>query len=155
VKIRAVEIMTSPVITVGPEERISDVMDILAANNISGVPVVDDNEKVIGIVCEADIVKFSSRTHVIPLIRGSKWLSPYTEIGDIASFRKGFEVLKHSQVKDVMLSRVITAQEDTSGGEIARMMTRRNVNRVPVVDAEGKIKGIITRSNLVKYLATR
>ena len=154
-QVTAVEIMTSPVITVTPETSIAVAIDLMASHNISGVPVVNEAEAVVGIVSEADIVKYASRTHVIPLISSSKWVSPYTQITDIASFRKGFEILKKSKVKDVMYSKVATVKENATGEEIARIMTRRRVNRVPVVDASGKILGIITRANLVKYLAER
>lgn len=147
--------MTSPVVTVKPETPISEVLDLFAAHNISGVPVVDEGGTVTGIVCEADIVRFSSRLHVVPLIRSSKWISPYTEIADIASFRKGFDVLSKSKVRDVMRRKVIMVEGSASGEEIARIMARRQVNRIPVVDTEGKIVGIITRSNLIRYLAQR
>lgn len=154
-QVTASEIMTSPVITVTPEMPIAEAINLMATHNISGVPVVNEDDTVVGIVSEADIIKYSNRTHVIPLISSSKWISPYTQITDIASFRKGFEMLKKSKVKEVMLSKVATVKESASGEEIARIMTRKRVNRVPVVDDSGKILGIVTRANLVKYLAEK
>ena len=154
-QVTAVEIMTSPVITVTPETSIAKVTNLMATNNISGLPVVNEADVVVGIISEADIVNYSSRMHVVRLISSSKWVSPYTQITDIASFRKGFEMLSKSKVKDIMFSKVVTVRESATGEEIARIMTRRKVNRVPVVDASGRILGIITRANLVKYLAER
>ncbi|HHV08165.1 MAG TPA: CBS domain-containing protein [Firmicutes bacterium] len=154
-QVTAAEIMTSPVITVTPEMSIAKVTNLMATNNISGLPVVNEADVVVGIISEADIVNYSSRMHVVRLISSSKWVSPYTQITDIASFRKGFEMLSKSKVKDIMFSKVATVRESATGEEIARIMTRRKVNRVPVVDASGRILGIITRANLVKYLAER
>lgn len=149
----AKKIMTSPVISVKMETSLAEVVKLMAQHHISGVPVVNDDNVVVGIISETDIVDYSSKTHVVRLIGSSKWISPYTEVSDIAVFRKGFEILARAKAQDVMSTKVSTVKEDASTEEIARLMKRRNINRIPVVDSNGKLIGVITRSNVVRYLA--
>lgn len=149
----AKDIMTSPVIHVKEEATLKDVVAIFAQHKIGGVPVVDEENRVVGILTEGDIINFSSKTHVIPLICSSGWISPHTDPTSIARFNKGFDLLSHTKVKKVMSRKVYTIKEDAPGYEIAALMKRRRIDRVPVVDENGQLRGIATRTNLVNFLA--
>jgi CBS domain-containing protein len=151
----AKEIMKTPVVSVKPEATLAEVVDLLANHQVSGLPVVNTANEVVGIISEADIVKYSGKTQVFPLVRSSSWLCPYSEITDLAVFRKGIELLANTTVQSIMSKKVVKVNEADSGMEIARAMNKKNINRVPVVNNEGKLVGIITRGDLIKSFAER
>ncbi len=147
------DIMTTPVVSVTEEQTIKEVVDLLAKNHLSGLPVVDDANNVVGIISDTDIVRYSHQVNVVPFTDLSGWISPYADISDLASLRKGIDQLATTKVSRVMTKKVFTAREDTPTTEIAKLMTRRKINRVPIVDAAGKLIGIVTRADLVQNMA--
>ncbi len=153
--INASNIMNTPVISIEPDAPLIEAIKILEENNISGLPVVDAENKVIGIITGKDIVEYSYTLHVIPLIGSSGWVSPYTDVSEIATAKEGFEQLASVKIKDVMTKKVIKVKENTSVLEIANLMKKKKINRIPVVDEEGKLSGIIARADLLNCLAER
>lgn len=151
----AADIMSYPVISIGAGATLEEVVKILADNNISGLPVTDAENKVIGVITEKDIIEHSGKLHVIPLISSSGWISPYADISAATSFKKGIELLASVKVEQIMSTKVTTIKADTPLSKVAGIMKNRNINRIPVVDKEGKITGIITRANLISCLAER
>ncbi len=149
----AKEMMTTQVKSIGPEESVRAAASLLAENHVSGLPVVDEYGRVIGIISSSDIVKFSGQSHIVTLVGSSGWISPYTDIAAMTSMSKGFELLEKKLVKDIMTRKVVTVTEDASGDEVARILSRKKINRVPVTDANGVLKGIITRTDLIAALA--
>lgn len=147
------DIMTAPAILIRQNENVKTALDLLARHNISGLPVVDEQEKVVGIISGSDILHYSQQKKVIPKASSSFWVSPYAETDDIASVRNGFELLHRTIVEKVMTKKVYTVSEDTPTSEVAKLMINRAINRVPVVSQDGKLRGIISRADLVKYLA--
>ncbi len=148
-------IMKAPVISISPEASLQEAIKLLAENKVSGLPVVDAQKKVVGIITEKDIVDYASSVHVIPLIGTSGWVSPHMEVTDMTDFRRGFENLPNEKVEKVMTARPVTVKESVYIIEVARLMKKKDVNRIPVVDEKGKLTGIITRADLVNYLAER
>lgn len=147
------KIMNTSVIGINPETNLKAAVDILAKNNISGLPVVDEEEKVVGIITERDVVEYSDSIHVIPLISSSSWVSPHTDVSEIASFRKGFELLDNTKVEKAMNKDVVKANEDNICSEVIDLMKKHKINRVPVVNNEGKLTGIVTRTDILNHLA--
>lgn len=151
----ATDIMTTAVVSVKPDQTLEEAIQLLSKNNISGLPVVDSENKIIGILSRTDIVKYSSNLHIVSLINSSSWISPHTDVSQMTSIKKGFEKLSETRVETVMSKKIVRAKETTPGEEIARLMKKNKVNRVPVEDENGKLIGIITRGDLVKYLANK
>lgn len=151
--ITAREIMTTPVISVKENQTIKEVIDLLAKHKFSGVPVVDENDVVVGILSDTDIVRYSQKISVIPFADMSGWISPHADITDLASLRKGIDLIAKTNVGQVMTKKVHIADENTPITELAVLMSRRRINRVPIVDAAGKLLGIITRADLVNNMA--
>ena len=147
------EIMTSPVISVNEAQTIKEVIELLAKHRFSGVPVVDDNNVVVGILSDTDIVRYSHQVSVIPFADLSGWISPYADVSDLASLRKGIDMIAKTSVGQVMTKKVYTAPADTPVPELAKMMSRRRINRVPIVDTDEKLIGIVTRADLVRNMA--
>lgn len=149
----AKEIMSKPAVSIKENQTVKEALDILAEHKISGLVVVDDESKVIGIISDTDIIRYSQQRSVIPQTNFSFWTSPYTEMDDIASIREGFEMLHRTLISQVMTKKVHTVKKDTPATDVAKLMNRRNINRVPVIDDDEKLVGIITRSDVVQCLA--
>ena len=147
------DIMSAPAISVTENHTLQEVLELMAENNFSGLPIVDSDNKVIGIISNTDIIRYSQQSSVIPLSNLSGWISPYANITDLASVRKGFEMLNKTKTGQIMTKKVYTVSPDTDATEIAQLMNQRKINRVPVVDSDGKLVGIVTRGNMVQCMA--
>lgn len=149
----AKDIMTSPALSVSENQSLKEVLELLAEKRFSGFPVIDEENRVIGVISDTDIIRYSQSINVIPLSNLSGWVSPYANINDLASMRKGFDMLHTTRVSQIMTKKVYTIYEDEPATEVAKLMNRRKINRVPVVDKDNKLIGIITRSDMVQCLA--
>jgi len=144
---KASDVMVSNVITVGVNASIGEVAAILLDNNISGAPVVGEKGELVGIVSEGDLIR---RSETGTSKRHSWWLELLSNERTLAA-----EYVKsHSRkVADVMTSDVITAKPETPLGEIAAMLERNRIKRVPIVEG-GKIVGLVSRANILQALAS-
>jgi CBS domain-containing protein len=144
---KAADVMVANVITVGPDASVQDVARILLNARISGVPVVGPNGELIGIVSEGDLMR---RVEAGTGRRRPWWLALLTGKEVLAA-----EFIKeHSRkVADVMSREVITAAPETPLSEIANLLEKNAIKRVPIVD-KGKLVGIVSRANLLQALAT-
>ena len=146
---KARDIMALNVITVGPEGSVREVADILFRNRISALPVVDEHGALIGIISEGDLVR---RAELETDDRRSWWLEIFARKSrkTLAS-----EYMKSHgrRVKDVMTRKVITARPATSLREIAALLEKNRIKRIPIV-ANGKVVGIVSRANLIQALAS-
>jgi CBS domain-containing protein len=141
--------MVMNVMTVGPEASVRQAADMLFKNRISALPVVDEHGRLLGIISEGDLTR---RAELETDDRRSWWLEmfarrrredPATEY-----------VKSHGRrVKDVMTRRVVTAKPATSLRDIAALLEKNRIKRVPIV-AKGRVVGIVSRANLVQALAT-
>ncbi len=144
---KAADVMVSKVITVGVDASIGEVAGILLSNHISGVPVVGEKGEVVGIVSEGDLMR---RPETGTTRRPSWWLALLSSDRSSA----GEYIKSHSRkVADVMTRNVISATPDTSLGDIAAMLERNRIKRVPIFDG-GKLVGIVTRANILQALAS-
>jgi CBS domain-containing protein len=144
---KAADVMVTNVITVRPDASVQDVARILLNARISGVPVVGPNGELIGIVSEGDLMR---RVEAGTGRRRPWWLALLTGKEVLAA-----EFIKeHSRkVADVMSREVITAAPETPLSEIANLLEKNAIKRVPIVD-KGKLVGIVSRANLLQALAT-
>ena len=149
----ASDIMTKKVISAKYNDSLKKAIEILAENKISGLPVVNDDGMVIGMITESDIVKFFGKLHVVAAISSSAWLNPYTDVNNKNAVEKGVEVLDTTHVYDVMKKSVITVNANDSGMKVISLIGKKNINRVPVVDENNMLVGIIARSDIIRYLA--
>jgi CBS domain-containing protein len=142
---KAADVMATNVITVRLDTPVAKIAEVLLANRISAVPVVDDNDALVGIVSEGDLMH---RVEAGTERRRSWWLELLT----------GKEILAYEFVKsharkaaDVMTRAVVSVKPDTPLGDIASLLEKHRIKRVPVV-SNGKIAGIVSRANLVQAL---
>ncbi len=150
---KAKDIMSSPAVSVKEDQTLKETIKLLAEHRISGLPVVDDAGKVAGIISDTDIISYSQKINVVPTTNLSGWISPYTDVSELATMRSGMETLHETTVGEVMTKKVYTISEDADAGEVARLMSRRKINRVPVVNNKGELVGIVTRADMVQCMA--
>ncbi len=150
---KAREIMSSPPISIHEEKTLRDALELLAEHRFSGLPVVNSEGKIAGIISDTDIIRYSEKINVVPTTNLSGWISPYVDVSTLTTTRKGVETLHQTRIGDIMTKKVFTVNEEAEATDIARLMNRRNINRVPVVDSNNKLVGIVTRADMVQCLS--
>jgi CBS domain-containing protein len=144
---RALDVMTTNVITVKPDMSVRDAAVLLLERHISGAPVLDEDGRLTGILSEGDLLR---RVEIgTAEARRTRWL-------DLFSARAGADayVKSHAlRVEDVMTRDVVSVEEETSLAAIATLMESRGVKRVPVL-RDGRLVGIVSRANLLQALAS-
>ena len=143
----AADVMTTTVISVPPEMPVQDIAKLLYTHRISGLPVVDTEGRVLGIVSEGDLIR---HVEAIGEQRRSWWLTLFSGESALA---RDYAKVHGRTARDVMTTRVMSVGEATPLAEIAMLLERHRIKRVPVLNA-GKLVGIVTRSNLLQALAT-
>src|SRR6516165_1019653 len=143
---RAMDVMTSEVITVDESATVPELAKLLAEHGISAVPVVDEHNQVIGIVSEGDLLH---RAETGTERRSSWWLEMMSSTNKLA----GEYIKSHSgRVTDIMTRDVLSVTEETPVADIAVLLETKRIKRVPVL-RDGKLVGIVSRANLVRALA--
>jgi len=144
------EIMTEPVLVVNQERSLEEVAYMMLNNKIGGLPVVDDEGKIVGMVTETD---FSAKEHAIPFSRNyapqlfGDWMSK-------EHIERAYEAARTVRVKEIMTKPVLTIGEDDSVAEAVRRMLNERAHRLPVV-RDGIPVGIITRHDLLKMVVQK
>lgn len=145
--VRARDIMTAAVYTVREDTSLKAVADLMAEHRISGVPVLDHEGKVAGIISERDFFSHMGTA-------GSN-----SVMGMISGLMKGQEcpaVQLHSQTAaDIMSTPAITVRDTMTLFELMELFSSRKINRTPVVDAENRLQGIVSRGDIVRSPLTR
>jgi CBS domain-containing protein len=147
--LQARDIMTTEVITVSPETLVSDLAQTLAGKNISGVPVVDADGALVGIVTQSDLVERIQELEMPPAINILDF-HVYLQIPSHL-FHKVQKMLG-ATVADVMSPKPVTVTPDTPVPRIAALMEKQRVHTFPVLE-QGKIVGIIGKMDLVRAVA--
>lgn len=141
------DVMVAPVITVEPSASVQEVAKLLLEKRISAVPVLDGDGKLVGIVSEGDLlhrVEAGTERH------RSWWLQALIERDRLAD-----EYVKSHgrKVSDVMTRNVITASPETPLHEVASLMEKNAVRRLPILE-NGQLVGIVSRANLLQAVAS-
>jgi CBS domain-containing protein len=144
---RAHQIMTKPVISVGPEATIVEAANIMLQKHISGLPVVDSSGELVGIVSEGDFIR---RSEIGTQRTRGRWLRFILGPGKSAA---DFVQEHGRRVSEVMTKDPLTITEDTAMPEIVELMEKNNVKRLPVLH-DGKLVGIVSRANLLQAVAS-
>ena len=140
--IRAGDVMNREVISVRPDTDLGETAKKMAEGGVTGVPVIDGDRRVVGVISEKDFLRrmgtgsTDSLMAVMALCMENDGCSAIT--------------MRNQKARDIMSSPAVTVEETTPLSEVAGIFTDRNVNRAPVVDAEGRLLGIIARSDIVR-----
>ena len=146
-EITAGDIMTREVITVNPDDDVQKAANLLLEHHISGLPVIDVDEKVVGVLSEADLIirdkEFKGPSYI-------NFLDGIIYLENPQRFQRQLQKMTEQKVKGLMTPRVFTATPETPVEKIVAIITDKKVNRVPVVSPDGKLVGIVTRHDLLK-----
>ncbi len=142
------DIMIRDVISIYVDTTVDEIAKVLNEHRIGGAPVVDNERRVIGIVCESDLflrekgLPFSAVK--IPTLF-KRWVDP-DRLAEI------YEGARHHTAADVMTTNVVCVDVDDTVGHAALLMVQRNIKRIPVLQ-DGRLVGIITRTDIIRLLA--
>ena len=150
------EVMTTDVVTLNGYMSIREAAELLAARNISGAPVVDNDGKLIGVLTETDILRSvknaADQVHMVfPSLHTMGVMFELSK-GE-TEIMKAFEEQANTVVMDVMTTSVVYCTPDTSMNEVASILVDKRINRIPVVDEERRVVGIVTRGDIVRALS--
>lgn len=148
-------IMSTDVITIAEDATLEQAINLFTGRRISGMPVLNRENKIIGVISEKDIIAFTEREKIIPFARLAGLTGQNPDLKEITVLRNSIDKLAQTPVKKVMTAEVITVTAETLIAEAARIMSRHKINRIPVVDSENKLKGIVTRADLISFLAKK
>jgi CBS domain-containing protein len=144
--LNASDIMTTNVITVKKETPLAELAEILYKNHINGVPVVDDEGLLIGIICESDLIRKDKKLH-IPTVVALFDAVFYLESSK--KMEKEIQQFSATTVEDLFTRKVITVDEKTALDEIATIMTREKIYTIPVMDGE-RLVGIVGKNDVIR-----
>jgi CBS domain-containing protein len=147
----AKDVMTTEVITVTPEMTVQELAKTLSEKGISGAPVVDAGNRLVGLVSEGDLLhRAETGTERRVQRRRSWWLDSVAAEEELA---RDYVKAHGRTVADIMTRDVISVDETTDLADIAMLLETKRIKRVPVVSG-GRLVGIVSRANLVRALAT-
>jgi CBS domain-containing protein len=144
---RAIDVMVRDVVTVHPDTEVAEAVKLLAEHDVSALPVVDGDGKLLGILSEADLMR---RVEIGTEKRRRWWQEAVTGAGTLA---EEFAKSHGKKVGEIMTSEVVAVSEETPLSEIATLFERKRIKRVPVTK-DGKLVGVVSRSNLIQALAS-
>jgi len=147
--LNASDIMTTEIITVKKDTSLKVLARILYKNHINGVPVVDDDGQLIGIICESDLIRKDKKLH-IPTVVAIFDAVFYLERPK--KFVEEIQRINATTVEDLYTKEIITVDEKTPIDEIATLMTKKKIYTIPVVDGD-RLVGIIGKADLIRTIA--
>jgi CBS domain-containing protein len=147
--LNAANIMTRNVATVRPESTVAEVARVLSQRDISAVPVCDAEGHVLGMLSEGDLMRPFGQENAL---RRSWWLDLLAEGNKLAPAFLDYIRIDHRLAGDLVARPVVTAPEEASVGEIADLLARHHIKRVPIL-RDGKLVGIVSRGDIVRVMA--
>ena len=140
--VTAAEIMTTDVVAVKPDTPVAEVAAAMGRRGVSGVPVVDAGQKVVGVISEKD---FLTRM-------GVQNAKNFMSLVASCLMTKGCVALpiKAALAGDIMNAPAVTVAPDTPVRDVARLLTQKSINRVAVTDPAGRLLGLVSRGDIVK-----
>lgn len=142
------DVMVKKVITLEPEQTLEEAAKVLSQENIGGAPVVKEG-KVVGILSERDLL--STKTTPRPP-RYLELLGGIIYLENVREFERQLAKAVATRVEEIMTADVVTIGPDSTLTQAAQMIMDHRVNRLPVVDGEGKLVGIVTRNDVLQGL---
>jgi CBS domain-containing protein len=147
---RACDVMSTPVISVRPHQFVSDVLLIFRKHRIGGVPVVSHEGKLVGIMTDGDIIRFirDDAPFYVDVLLGV--LARYDKEGPEDRVLHFLSI----PVAKLMTRKVIAVSADTSLSEVVKILSERQIKKVPVVD-QGRVVGLISRGDVIRILVDK
>jgi CBS domain-containing protein len=145
--LKAKDIMTKEVITVKPGATVEELARLLMDNKVSGVPVTNDNKKLIGIVTENDLITQNKRLHIPTVIR---LFDAFILLGS-GRMEEEIKKMAATTVDEICTKKVVSITEETTLDEIATIMAEKHIHLLPVL-RENVVVGIIGKADMVRAM---
>ncbi len=145
----ALDIMTEEVISVRPDTPISELAKIFIENNISGVPVIDENNKVLGIATESDLIFHSKRLKVPTVLT---ILDSFIFLDSPEKMEQELRKIAAASVSDIYSSPPVTITPDTPLDEIASLMSDKQIHTLPVVNNSEEMIGVVGKKDIIRTI---
>ncbi len=146
--LNASDIMTTDVITVQKDTSLKALAKLLYENHINGVPVVDADGLLIGIICESDLIRKDKKLHIPTVVALFDWVL-YLERPK--KIEKEIQRINATTVEDLYTKKVVTVDEKVPIDEIATLMEQKKISTIPVMDGN-RLVGIIGKTDLLRTL---
>ena len=147
----AAEIMDADAPSVGPEDDARTAIDLLAKTDLGAIPVVDDENKVVGIVSESDLV-ISEEESDLHLPHYLEIMGGVVFIGSMKGFEKRLEKAFATKVSELMTADPIVCHDYENVDRVAKKIADKHHNHLPVVDEDGRLAGMVTRADALAAL---
>ncbi|MGW8193031.1 MAG: CBS domain-containing protein [Desulforhopalus sp.] len=145
----AADIMSTKVITVSEDTSVRELARLLLNNNISGVPVIDADGNLIGIVTESDLV-FQNKKLQVPAVIAI--LDSFLFLNNPDKMERELKKMAGATVKDISSGSVVSIGADTPLDEIATIMTEKKVHTLPVLSDSGQMVGIVGKKDIIRTI---
>ena len=145
----AKDIMTKNVTTVKKDTSISELSRLFIEHRVNGIPVVDDDNKVIGMVTQGDLIEQNKSLHIPTVIT---LFDAVLFLESEKKFEADVKKLTGTKVEDIYSSNAVTVTQETELGEIASIMAERDIHTLPVVE-DGKLVGVIGKLDLIRGMS--
>jgi CBS domain-containing protein len=142
------DIMTRELITISPETEIIQATKLLLENRINGIPVTDETGKLVGILCQSDLIAQQKK---LPIPSFFTFLDGLITLTSMKQIEKQVQKIAAITVAQAMTPNPVTVQPDTDIEKVAALMVDRSFHTIPVVD-KGELVGIIGKEDILKTL---
>lgn len=147
------KVMTRPVVCISVEATVADALELMLSRKVDGLPIVDDDNVVVGIITIADLLRRVRRQH--PLAFGVFFAPWYYYVEGYEEASERVKRLLEMPVTEVCTRTVITCSPDAHVADVAGLMVDHRIKRVPVVKEDGQLVGIVSRSDIMRALWER
>jgi CBS domain-containing protein len=148
---RVRDIMTSDVVAATPETSIATVTQLMGQNGLSGLPILDGDRRVVGIITDHDLIIRNTEVTpqpFLPLLEGR------IPLESAEHFKKRVRRIVGTEAKDVMTAEVKTIGPDESVDTLAERMIKERMKILPVVEGD-RVIGVVTRADVIRWMTSR
>lgn len=144
----AKDIMTRDVITVKAELKVKELARLLVKHHISGAPVVNEDDVLIGIVTDKDLIESNKKLHLPTVV---SLFDAVIYLESEKHFKEELKKMAATTVDDIMVRDVVTVEEETTVREMATLMSEQGKNLLPVLK-DGKVVGVVGKEDIVRSM---
>jgi CBS domain-containing protein len=145
------DVMSTTIVTVHVDDKVEAAADVMADKDVGGLPVVDADGKLVGLLRDDDLIASDARVHVPTFINFLGLGVPFP--GEMKHLEAELEKISGATVGDLMNPEPPTVAPDATIEDVASIMHDQGVNSLPVIDADRKVVGIVARADVVRLIA--
>jgi CBS domain-containing protein len=149
--LKAKDIMTKNLVTISPDTEITHAAKLLLDSHVNGVPVVEKDGKLVGVLCQSDLIAQQKK---IPIPSLFTFLDGFIPLTSLKKIEKNIQKIAAITVRDAMTKNPIRVHPDTDIEEIAALMVDKSFHTIPVED-NGKLVGIIGKEDILQTLVKK